>query len=139
MKKLLRKFIRNKRALTPVLSELLLTVIAVAAMSVATSATYVITTNMRSSMSERVIVEDVWFHTATNTVTVYIYNVGAVDVSISSVYINHISYRASVNLKAGSDVASFTIQYRGLILGNQAYIDIVTNRGLHIADYYKVT
>jgi hypothetical protein len=139
MKKFLRKFIHNKRALTPVLSELLLTVIAVAAMSVAASATYVITTNMRSSMSERVIVEDVWFQTAANRVTVYVCNVGTVDVSISNVYINHILYRVSITLKAASNVTSFTIQYSGLNLGDQAYIDIVTARGLHIADYYKVT
>ena len=65
MKKLIKRFLCDKRAITPVLSSLLLTVVAVAAMAIATSATYVITTNLRENMSERVIVEDVWFNSAT--------------------------------------------------------------------------
>jgi len=61
MKRLMKIFL-NKRAITPVLSNLLLTVVAVAAMSIATTATYVITTNLRETMGERVIIEDVWFN-----------------------------------------------------------------------------
>jgi len=58
MAKRLQKFISDKRAITPVLSNLLLTVMAVAVMALATTATYVITTNLRETMSERVIIED---------------------------------------------------------------------------------
>ena len=76
MKNLIKRFLRDKRAITPVLSHLLLTVVAVAVMSIATSATFVITTNLRETMSERVIVEDVWFNSATGTVDVYVHNVG---------------------------------------------------------------
>jgi len=58
---LVRRFLRNKRGVTPVLSNVLLTVVAVAAMSLAASATYVITDNLHQIMGERVIAEDVWF------------------------------------------------------------------------------
>jgi hypothetical protein len=134
VKNFFKRFLRNKRAITPVLSELLLTVIVVAAMSVATTATYVITTNLRENMSERVIVEDVWFQ-ATGTVNVTLQNVGKVDVSISSAYINHTSQHPSLRLGIG-DNGGLVISYNWTSR-NLYYIDIVTNRGLHIAGYYK--
>ena len=90
MKRFARRFMRNKRAITPVLSHLLLTVVAVAVMAIATSATFVITTNLRNNMSERVMVEDVWFHNATGTVDVYVHNVGKVSIEVSAVYVNHV-------------------------------------------------
>jgi len=58
MTRKLKRFFWDKRAITPVLSNLLLTVVAVAAMSIATTATYVITTNLKETMSERIIIED---------------------------------------------------------------------------------
>jgi len=59
-KRKIKHLFRDRRAITPVLSNLLLMVVAVAAMSIATTATYVITTNLRETMSERLITEDVW-------------------------------------------------------------------------------
>jgi hypothetical protein len=128
---------RDKRAITPVLSSLLLTVVAVAAMAIATSATYVITTNLRENMSERVIVEDVWFNSATRTADVYLHNVGKVAIHVSNVYINHTSqpfdtpFRLELN---GHDWLNITYSWNS---GDLCYIDIVTNRGTHIASYYK--
>ena len=55
------KLWRSKKAITPVLSNILLLVIAVAGMSISITATYVITGNLRETMGERFIVEDVWF------------------------------------------------------------------------------
>lgn len=57
-----KRFLCDKRAITPVLSNLLLMVVAVAAMAIATTSTYVVTTNLRENMSERLLVEDVWFN-----------------------------------------------------------------------------
>jgi hypothetical protein len=137
MRKLLREFMGNKRAITPVLSSLLLTVIAVAAMSIATSATYVITTNLKETMSERVVAEDVWFNNATNTIDVYLSNVGKVNIHVSNVYVNHTSqpYDAPFNLE---------IERHGWLsivydwnAGDLYYVDIVTNRGMHIASEYR--
>ena len=87
----LKRFVRDKRAITPVLSELLLTVVAVAAMALATTATYVITTNLRATMGERVIIEDLWFNNSTGNIDVYLRNVGQVAIQISNVYVNHTS------------------------------------------------
>jgi Flp pilus assembly pilin Flp len=139
VKSFLRKFLRNKRAVTPVLSELLLTVIAVAAMSVATTATYVITTNLKENMSERVTVEDVWFNNATHTIDFALYNVGEVDVTISAVYINHQSQHLSTPFQLQMDAhqvlhVSFTWSS-----GSLYYLDLVTSRGTHIAGDYKAT
>ena len=74
-----RRLFRNKRGITPVLSSLLLTVIAIAGMSLAITATYVITDGLHDNMGERVIVEDVWFDS--NQISVYVRNVGKVAIS----------------------------------------------------------
>jgi FlaG/FlaF family flagellin (archaellin) len=137
MDKLLRRFLRDKRALTPVLSSLLLTVIAVGGMAVATSATFLITTNMKETMSERIVAEDVWFNPATHTIDVYLSNVGKVNVHVSNVYVNHTSqpYNSPFNLEIDGH-SSLTIVY-DWHSGNLYYVDIVTNRGTHIASQYR--
>jgi hypothetical protein len=135
VKTTIRRFLRGKRAITPVLSSLLLTVVAVAAMAIATSATYVITTNLRENMSERVIVEDVWFNDA--TVNVYVHNVGKVAIRVSAVYINHTSqsFNSPFRLELdGHDWLSIAYSWSS---GDVYYIDVVTTRGTHVASYYK--
>ena len=137
MRHLMRRFMRDKRAITPVLSSLLLTVIAVAGMSIATSATYVITTNLRETMSERVAAEDVWFNPATYTIDVYLRNVGKVNIHVQSVYVNHTSrpFNTPFNLQLnGGGWLSISYTWNS---GNLYYIDIVTNRGTHIASYNR--
>lgn len=133
----LKRFLRDKRAITPVLSHLLLTVVAVAIMSLATSATFMITTNLRQTMGERVIVEDVWFNNATGTVDVYMRNVGKSDTQVSNVYINHES-------QSFSGVSTLQVNKHDWLRiafkwdsGESYYIDIVTKRGTHVASYYK--
>jgi FlaG/FlaF family flagellin (archaellin) len=137
VKKIVKRFLRDKRAITPVLSHLLLTVVAVAIMSIATSATFVITTNLRETMGERVIVEDVWFNSATGTVDVYMRNVGKADIQVSGVYVNHEGqsfngpFRLEVNKHDWLRIACSWDSEESY------YIDIVTTRGTHIANYYK--
>jgi FlaG/FlaF family flagellin (archaellin) len=137
VKKLFKRFLRDKRAITPVLSHLLLTVVAVAVMSIATSATFVITTNLKETMGERVIVEDVWFNSATGTVDVYMRNVGKADIRVSGVYVNHVSqsFNGPFSLKINEQVW-LRIAY-SWNSGESYYIDIVTTRGTHVASYYK--
>ena len=137
LKKLAREFLADKRAITPVLSSLLLTVIAVSAMAAATSATYVITTNLRETMSERVVVEDVFFNSATHTVDVYLSNTGKVNIHVLSVYVNHASqtFNSPFNLAIeGGGWLSIACTWDS---GSTYYVDIVTNRGTHIADDYR--
>jgi Flp pilus assembly pilin Flp len=137
VKPIIKRFLRDKRAITPVLSSLLLTVVAVAAMAIATSATYVITTNLRENMSERVIVEDVWFNSATRTVDVYMHNIGKVAIRVSGVYINHTSqpFNSPFRLELNEhDWLSIVYSWNS---GDLYYVDVVTNRGTHVASYYK--
>ena len=130
---LFRRLMRNKRAITPVLSSLLLTVVAVAGMAIATSATYVITTNLRDNMSERVIAEDVWFNPSTATINVYLLNTGKVNIHIQSVYVNHTSrtFDNPFNLQLKEN--GWLTILGGWNSGDLYYIDIVTSRGTHIA------
>ena len=106
-------------------------------MSIATSATFVITTNLRETMSERVLVEDVWFNSGAGTVDVYMRNVGKADIQVSGVYVNQISesfngpFRLEINKH---DWLRIAYSWNS---GDAYYIDIVTNRGTHVASYYK--
>jgi hypothetical protein len=136
MAKRFKKFIRDKRAITPVLSNLLLTVVAVAVMAIATTATYVITTNLRETMSERVVIEDLWFNNSTGNIDVYLRNVGQVGLQISMVYLNHTS-------ESFVGPVSFDIGEHGWLnisqtwlSGSVYYVDIVTTRGTHVGDYF---
>jgi Flp pilus assembly pilin Flp len=137
MKNFVKRFLRDKRAITSVLSHLLLTVVAVAVMSIATSATFVITTNLRETMSERVIAEDIWFNSATGTVDVYLRNVGKTNIHVSGVYVNHVGqsfngpFSLEINKHGWLRIASSWDS------GEVYYIDIVTTRGTHIASTYK--
>jgi hypothetical protein len=137
IKRFWQRFVKNERAIAPVLSSLLLTVIAVSAMAIATSATYVVTSNMKENMSERVITEDVWFKSTTHTIEVYLTNIGKINIHVSNVYVNHTSqvYDSPFNLQT-SDSGWLSIVY-DWNSGNLYYIDIVTNRGTHIAGTYR--
>ena len=133
----LRRFFHDKRAITPVLSNLLLMVVAVAAMAIATTATYVITTNLRETMGERLIAEDLWFNPSGN-ISIYILNVGKTSVQVSAVYVNHTKYSFAPTLfiLEVSEHGWLNVSC-GWTSGNIYHVDIVTKRGYHVADYYK--
>ena len=129
--------LKNNRGITPVISNLLLTVIAVAAMSIATTATYIITDNLRDTMGERFIVEDVWFK-QNNETAIYLRNVGKITIEISAVYINHTSQPFTpFELKVGEHGwLNTTYSWKS---GCVYHIYIVTNRGAKVAAYYRAT
>ena len=129
----MRKLLRNRRGITPVLSNLLLTVLAVAAMSIAVSATYVITENLHDNMGERLIVEDVWF--TTGKVSVYLRNVGKVSIKIAAVYVDRTSQSfTSLELEEGKH-GWLNVTYSWS--SDSVYeIKVVTRRGTKVVDYY---
>ena len=139
MANILKRLLHDKRAISAVLSHLLLTVVAVAIMSIATSATYVITTDLRQNMGERVAVEDVWFNSDTTTVDIYLDNVGKVDFEVEAVYINHVTQPFHNFALKVDEEGSLSIYFSDWTSGEVYYIDIVTSRGNHIADSYKAT
>jgi hypothetical protein len=135
----MKRMLRDRRGITPVLSNVLLMVIAVAGMSIAMTATYVITNNLKEIMGERFIVEDVWFKTdalgRNNTIAVYLRNVGKMAIEISAVYVNYTlqsfsSLRLEVNKHSWLNI---TYTWGS---GSAYYINIVTRRGNQVADYY---
>ena len=128
------KMWRNKRAITPVLSNVLLMVIAVAGMSIAVTATYVITGNLRETMGERFIIEDVWFRKA--TVSIYLRNTGKTAMDFAAVYLENVaqpfSYLHLEPLEGNWLNVTFTWT------SNTVYqIKVLTSRGTQVADYYK--
>jgi flagellin-like protein len=128
-----RNVLRNKRGLTPVLSTLLLMVIAVAAMSIAVTATYVITGNLHDIMGERLIVEDAWF--TTGKISLYLRNVGKVSIKIAAVYVNHTS-QSFTPLELEEDKHGWLNVTYSWSSNSVYHINIVTSRGTKVVDYY---
>jgi len=131
-----KEFIHDGRAITPVLSTLLLTVVAVSIMALATTATYVISTNLRENMSERLIIEDVWFNPSTGNIHVYLRNIGKISVQVSTVYVNHTS-QVFISLKLEIDGHGWLNVSQTWTSNSLYYIDVVTSRGTHVGGYYE--
>ena len=129
----MRKLSRNRKGVTPVLSSLLLTVIAVAGMSIAVSATYVITDGLHDNMGERLIVEDVWF--TPGQVSLYVRNVGRVAITVDAVYVNSVS-QSFIPLGLEENKHGWlNVTYSWS--PDIAYeINVVTKRGTKVVDYY---
>ncbi len=128
-----RKLLRNRRGITPVLSNLLLTVLAVAAMSIAVSATYVITENLHDNMGERLIVEDVWF--TPGQVSVYLRNVGKVSIKIAAVYVDRTS-QSFTSLELEENQHGWLNVTYSWSSDSVYEIKVVTRRGTQVVDYY---
>lgn len=126
----------DKRGITPVLSNLLLMVIAVSAMAIAITATYVITGNLHDTMGERFTVEDVWFKTG--EIAIYIRNTGKTPIEIVAVYVNHVSQLFTPVKLGEGDHGWLDIIY-DWNPNSVYYINIATSRGTQIADYYTST
>ena len=128
------KIWKNKKAVSPVLSNILLIVIAVSAMSIATTATYVITTNLRETMGERFTIEDVWFKPG-NQIAIYIRNTGKVTVTIDAVYINGVPQQIAETTFEVGEHGWLNVTFAWL--SNTAYhIELVSKRGTQVGDYY---
>lgn len=123
----------NKKAITPVLSTVLLTVITVAGMSIALTATYVITGNLKDTMGERFIIEDVWFRP--NAISIYLRNTGKTALDIAAIYINHESQ--SITTLHLEPLAHNWLNTTYAWSPNTVYhVNIATSRGTQVAEYY---
>jgi len=107
-------------------------------MALATTATYVITTNLQETMGERLIIEDVWFNNSTGNIDVYLRNVGQADIQISNVYVNHTSqyFLSPFSLQIGQHQWLNISIVPSWVSGSMYYVDIVTTRGTHVGDYF---
>jgi hypothetical protein len=106
-------------------------------MSLATSATFIITTNLRETMGERLLVEDVWFKAGNDEIGIYVHNVGKVSIQVAAVYVDNVGqlFNSPFNLEINEN--DWLTVDRVWISGEVYYIDILTNRGTHIASHYK--
>ena len=130
----MKKMFGNNKGIAPVLSNLLLMVIAVAGMSIVMTATYVITSNLREIMGERFIVEDSWFKAG--EVSLYLRNVGKVLIKVGVVYINYtVESFLPLELDTG-DHGWLNVTY-SWTSNSIYYINMVTKRGTQVGDYYK--
>jgi hypothetical protein len=128
-----RKLSRNRRGITPILSSLLLTVIAVAGMSIAITATYVITDGLHDNMGERLIVEDVWF--TSGQVSLYLRNVGKVSITVAAVYVNRTDHSFTALELEQDNHGWLNVTYNWNV--DSVYeIKVVTRRGTTVVDYY---
>jgi len=130
----MKKLLRNKKAITPVLSNVLMMLIAVAGMSIAITATYVITANFHDIMGERFIVEDVWFQTG--EISIYLRNTGKVSMKFSSVYVNNTAQSFTALELDIADHGWLNVTYAWTASGVY-YINVATSRGTQVANYYK--
>jgi flagellin-like protein len=129
----LRNILQNRRGITPVLSSLLLMVIAVAAMSIAITATYVITDNLHDTMGERFIVENVWF--TSEKISIYLRNVGKVSIKIAAVYVNRTS-QSFTSLELEEDKHNWLNVTYSWNSDSVLHINIVSSRGTKVVEYY---
>ncbi|UCD96538.1 MAG: hypothetical protein JSV35_00340 [Candidatus Bathyarchaeota archaeon] len=126
------ELLRNKKAVAPVLSNVLLTIVAVTAMSLAASATYVITENMHQTMGERLIFEDVWF--TSNGISIYLRNVGKVPVTVSAVYLNFTTQTITpLNLEI--DEHGWLDIEGNWTRGSLYHVAVITAKGTRIVEY----
>ncbi len=131
----MRRVLWDKRGITPVLSNILLMAIAVAGMSIAITATYVITTNLRETMGERFIIEDVWFK-SDGEIAMYLRNTGKMPIKVAAVYVNHTAQSfTSLQLDVDSH-GGLSVAY-SWVSDSPYQIRVVTSRGTQIADYYR--
>ena len=132
----MRRVLWDRRGITPVLSNVLLMAIAVAGMSIAITATYVITNNLRETMGERFIIEDVWFKTG-GEIAMYLRNTGKTAIKVVAVYVNYTAAQLSTSLEL--DVGShgwLSVAY-GWSSDSVYHIKVTTSRGTQVADYYR--
>src|SRR3990170_9001451 len=139
----MKQLLRSKRAVSPVLSAVLMILIVVTGMSLLFGFFVNYTRDFQlgsgSAVLESMTVEDVWFKSSANEAEVWVYNFGKVDSTITSVYVDD----KLAGLKPGSDV-EITVGEHGKLMvlynGFQRYhiytFKIVTNRGTALEGRY---
>jgi hypothetical protein len=137
IQKILSGVFWDRRAVTSVLSNILLMIVAVAAMSLATTAAYLISNNFHGAIGERLIIEDVWFKN-NDEISVYLRNIGKADLEISAVYVNNTS-TSFTELELGIGDGGWVNITQTWAQGSIYHINIVTRRGTQVGGYYTAS
>jgi flagellin-like protein len=129
----MKKLVKNRRALSPVLSAVLMILVVITGMSLlfAFFVNYArdFQVGSGSAVLESMTVEDVWFRSP-STAEVWVYNFGKVDFKIASVYVNDNLANvdpSSLEVRVGEH-GNLTVTY-SFAAGNSYSFKIVTDRG----------
>ena len=88
----MRRFVKAKRGISPIVSSLLMLLVVVIAFSTVLGYTNNFISAQRANtleyIRERLVVEDIWFR-LNNTISIYVANVGTVPLQITEVLVNN--------------------------------------------------
>lgn len=136
----MRKLLKNKKGVTPVVSAVIMMLVVMIGMS-ALFAFFVnysrdFQIGSGSGVLEAVTVEDLWFK-GENTVEIWLYNFGKVDLKISSVYVNDVSIDFEPNdlSIAVGEHGQLTVSFP-YVQGTSYHFKIVTARGTSFEGTY---
>ena len=140
---MMKGLFRSRRGLSPVLSTVLMILVTIIGMSVlfAFFVNYAkdFQVGSGSAVRESLVIEDIWIIEGKNRAEVSVYNVGKVDLTITSAYIN--DNRVPIDSGSDGDVdvgkhGKLNLPY-DFVLGNIYDFKIVTSRGSAYEGHYR--
>jgi flagellin-like protein len=144
----MRRFLRNRKAVSPVVSAVIMILIVIIGMSVlfAFFVNYArdFQAGSGSAVLESMVIEDVWFKSS-SAIDISVYNVGKVNFTINSVYINDVRVAINGKINGMSDTVKVEGHGNFIVRGlssmakgdNVRYVlKLVTTRGSAIEGSY---
>ena len=129
----MRKLIRNKKGLSPVVATVLLILVVMVGMTILFAFVDAYATNFQagsgSGILESMTIEDVWFTSNTghnDLIQLWVYNVGKVSFTINSVYVN------------GAPPASITSNSKVVQIGTHCEINVTLSADWTNANNYEL-
>ena len=132
----MKRLLRNKRAVSPVISAVIMILVATIGMTIlfAFFVNYArdFQVGSGSAVLESVVIEDVWFQDS-NTIQIWVYNAGKVSFNVTSVFID--DFRAEISftdgiVKVGDHGRLFVKPLPSMSPGDELYVmKFVTARG----------
>lgn len=149
MKKVLKRFFKNKRGLSPVISSVLLAAAVVAigmtvvvwsnsTFSARQSAAGAFLSSRSESLKESFVIEDVWFYESSpKYVDVTVRNVGSIDMEVAAIYINGTAvWEGGQKIEVG-EAATIKVYFDWD--SGEYRIVVATARGNQVREWYSTT
>ena len=132
----MKRLANAKRGISPIVSSLLMLLVAVIAFGLVLGYTNNFISAQRSNtlayIRERLVVEDIWFR-LDSTISLYIVNVGTVPLQITEVHVNNVNVDVTPSplklLRYELGEARFNLSW---VPGVEYSFTIITNGGYHI-------
>jgi len=139
-----RKLSRNRKAVSPVLSTILLILIVVLGMSVAFGFFVSFVKDYQAgrggSVMELISVEDVWFKPDHTTIEIWLYNYGKVEAKINAIYVNGMQLDFDPNpiqIPVGKHNNTVAYPTNGWVNDAVYSFKLVTERGSAVEGEYR--